>query len=133
MAQKMTKDQQWKTVIEGLAAGCVAIDASGLPSGLELDFAFRKAWGSWQWASTFPSVVARDFRIYRSKSPRRTMVTAAFKDGKTVEPYLLESYEWRGADDVLKHLGELGPIPANGWLELARLLAAALKSRSTTS
>lgn len=127
----LTKDQQWKTVIEGLAAGCVAVGASELPSGrLQLEFAFAHAWHSWSWAQAFPSIVARDFRIYLGKSERRAMVTAAFRDGRTVEAYLLPNYEWWGPDGVLDHLEEIGPVPAADWRDLAVAFATSATQRA---
>jgi hypothetical protein len=89
MAQSMNKDQQWKTVMQGLALGCLALGVQEFTTDkLGAEFAFAKAWRGWPRSTDFRSVTARDFYIYASKSRRRTGAFAAWDWRGALVPYL---------------------------------------------
>ncbi|MGV8912488.1 MAG: hypothetical protein ACOH14_07720 [Rhodoglobus sp.] len=119
MAQKMTKDQQWKTVAEGLALGCLLLGVDTLTANkMRVQFAFAHAWRAWSRSSAFPSVSPRDFYIYVSKSSRRIGVSAAWNWGGELVPYL--TIEGWDAVESLEVFAEAEMISAEDWQSLAR-------------
>ncbi|WP_344368895.1 hypothetical protein [Agromyces tropicus] len=129
----MTKDQQWRAVIEGLAAGLVAVGATGTSSSkVRIESAFSSAWRNWPWTSEFPGVDPASAYICVARSERRNGAMAAFALGRTAEPYLTADYEWWAVEDVLGHLARRDPgVPVEGWSSLAASFAAAMKRRTT--
>ncbi|KRE28270.1 hypothetical protein [Agromyces sp. Soil535] len=130
VVQRLTKDQQWKTVVEALAVACVAVGGSGMSSSkMNIEFAFSAAWREWPWRSEFPSVSERSAYIYISKSERRNGVIGAFDLGRTMEPYLLESYEWWGAEQALEHIGDRDGPSAEAWRWLGDAFVSDMSGR----
>ncbi len=82
MAMTLSKATQETAVGEGLALGCVALEVDAVEgSKMDLEFAFRRAWRSWPYHSTFAVVradVARDdlLRILGKSEGRRSALPA---------------------------------------------------------
>jgi hypothetical protein len=117
----VTKSNQWKTVVEGLAVACVAIGATSFPSSKSIgEFAFSYAWRRWAYAGQFPSVDPDDFFIYVGKSAGRVGAKAAFEWERALRPYIFENFAHWGAEEVLDFVAEFSDVPASGWEQLAR-------------
>lgn len=120
MPQTMTKDNQWKTTIQGLALGCLVIGVDELPGKkMNAEFAFSRAWRSWTHAAVFPSVSPDDFFIYLGKSSRRNGAFGAWNWGQALEPYVaIEGWE---PDEALEAFADEKSVPSEAWAALARM------------
>lgn len=129
---RLTKDQQWKALVEGLAAACLAIGVERLPGAkLNCELSFGYAWRRWDCVREFPGVSPSDFFIYVRKSERRVGTLAAFAWTNELVPYLAEAVDWWGPRDVLEVLSERHAVSVDDWLDLASLFVDDLtKDRS---
>ena len=121
---RQTRDQQVRTVTEGLALGTLALGVTAVSSAkLTLEFAISHALRHWSVASAFPSLAGVQAANYVwigiRKSERRRTARAAWRDGRWLEPYVLMD-GWSVAD-CLDLLADLESVSVEAWLELARL------------
>lgn len=126
----LTKDQQVKEVVIGMALGVLAQGVEAVTSNkTAFEFAFNHAWREWDKASHFPSIKWHDpgnlFWIGVGKSERRRGVCAAWESGRWNEPYL--AYEgWTVEEALDLHADEV--ISAHDWIELGGLFVEHFKS-----
>lgn len=125
----LSRDQQVKAVVEGLALGALALGVEAVSaSKMSLEFAIGRSLRSWSYASEFPSLGDRLGPNYVwlgfGKSERRQMAYAAWSDGRWLVPYILMD-GW-SVEDCTEILGEHGPVPHDGWVELASLFVGDL-------
>lgn len=124
---RRTKDQQWKLVIQGLAAGCLVEGHDRLPGAkMRVEFAFSHAWRRWEDAYRFPSVDPNDFFIYARKSERRNGAAAALGWGSELEPYLAGGCADWEPTEVLDLLSERDAPDEESWVALAKLFVSDL-------
>lgn len=123
MAMTLSKATQETAVGEGLALGCVALEVDAIEgSKMDLEFAFRRAWRSWPYHSTFPVVradVARDdlLRILGKSEGRRSAHLSGWASQWPFVPYVAEAWTVEDAAEILH--GSTG-VPFAGWVELAQ-------------
>lgn len=125
----LTKDQQIKEVVVGMALGVLAQRVEAVTSGkMALEFAFNHAWRNWANASKFPKINGHDpgnlFWIGLGKSERRVGVRAAWERGQWSEPYV--TYKGWAVDEVLDLHADEG-TSAENWIELGRLFVEYFK------
>lgn len=125
----MTRDQQVKTVVEGLALGVIAVGVDAVTSSkLDLEFAISHALHDWSYARSFPSLSGLHGSNYVwigiRKSERRRNVFAAWADGRSLEPYItMDGWSVKDCTDIL---AKTGPVRHDGWIELAEPFVADL-------
>ncbi|MGI8723031.1 MAG: hypothetical protein ACR2JG_12480 [Geodermatophilaceae bacterium] len=125
MAMTLSKATQETAVGEGLAVGCVALEVDAIEgSKMDLEFAFRRAWRSWPYRSTFPvvrAVVARDdlLRILGKSGGRRSAHLSGWASQWPFVPYVAESWTVEDVAEILR--GSTG-VPLAGWVELAQAI-----------
>jgi hypothetical protein len=88
----MSKDQQVKQVVEGLALGVLSFQVVRVPNKkMQLELAFSSAWRSWSRAGEFDSIrgieAGNAIWLGMGKSEGRRGVTAAWNDRSV--PYLM--------------------------------------------
>lgn len=120
---KLTKDQQIKSVVVGVALGVLSQDVKAVTSNKPLlEFAFNHAWRKWPGAPNFPSFSGHDpgnlFWIGLSKSSRRSGVCAAWAIDGWSFPYI--TFEGWSIDLALEHHAD-GDVTVDDWVELGRL------------
>ena len=120
-----SKARQQKAVGEGLAIGCLSLGYTELPSNkMNVEFAFRVAWRSWDYARQFPTVKtgpAQDdiyYAIMGRSQRRRGPRLAYWEIGRTLSPMLEDGYDLESAEELLV---SFYGIPLEGWQELARV------------
>jgi hypothetical protein len=100
-----TRDQQVKTVIEGLALGTLAAGVHTIEaSKLHLDFSLSHAWRKWPDAQLFPRIHGHSIDDYlrhgMSKSPGRRFGYAAWEMWP-MRPYLtMEAFDLDDSFDL---------------------------------
>ena len=125
MPAKLNKDQQWKTVAQGLALGCLHLGADSFRvQKMIAEFAFAHAWRGWSRESEFPSVSPRDFYVYVAKSARRNGVLAQWDWQGDLVPRL--SIDGWGVAESLEVFVENEAVSAAEWVELARDFVAGI-------
>jgi hypothetical protein len=125
-----TRDQDVKSIVEGLALGVLAQEVEALTANkMALTLNFNHAWRRWSRAGQFPTLAASSAGdrmlggIY--KSERRKMTCAAWMVGRWVEPYVL--YENWTVNECLDHISD-ERASAEDWVELADLYVARFKA-----
>lgn len=127
----MTPVQQQTDVGEGLAVGCLAIGVQWFTSArMPVEFAFGRAWPSWAWASSFPSIktsLQRNdiIRILSRSERRRSAFIAAWKEDRVFTPYLFDSE--RPISEAAELVELSCGVPLAGWMELATLFVNQLR------
>lgn len=105
----MSKDQQVKQAVEGLALGVLSFQILRIPNKkMQLELAFNSAWRSWPRAGEFSGIrgieAGNAFWLGMGKSAGRRGATAAW-DQHSV-PYLMPGYEHWGVDECLDHISD---------------------------
>ncbi|SDC04190.1 hypothetical protein SAMN05216418_1470 [Microbacterium enclense] len=122
----MTKDQQVRKVVAGLALGVLANGVGGVTSGkTALEFAFHHAWDQWGWASRFPAIGGHDpgnmFWIGMGRSASRQGGYGAWESGRMVVPYV-KITSWTVDEALEAHAeSDTDGVPTEAWVELGRL------------
>ncbi|MEV0646083.1 hypothetical protein AB0I28_12535 [Phytomonospora sp. NPDC050363] len=127
----LNKDQQIKTVGEGLAIGFLNLGVRAITTNkLAVEHAWRMQWRDWSKRSTFPSVKA-DLDINHGygqvihDSDRRMNTAGAFKrEGQWFYPYRWDK-TW-SLEECLTLCREKS-VSLEEWTDLARLLVEELK------
>ena len=126
---RLTKDQQVKEVVIGMALGVLARRVEAVTSNkMALEFAFNHAWRSWSKAREFPSIRGHDpgnlFWIGIGKSESRRGVCAAWERGRWAWPYI--TYEdWTVQEALDLHADDR--VTADDWIELGHLFVGYFK------
>jgi hypothetical protein len=125
LEQRLNRYDQWNTVLQGLALGCLALRTDRLPATrAKIEPAIVKAWRVWPWADEFPAVFAREFDVFAMRSSRRNTEFASWEWGRTWMPRATNKR--RDIDETLIAFAERGRVTADGWLQLAEHFTAEL-------
>jgi hypothetical protein len=127
------KDQQVKTVTEGLAVGVLAQGVEAVTSRRQtFQFAFDAAWRDWAPAGRFPSIAGTfpsdHIVVGLARSEGRRFTTTAWRhSGPWYEPVRCEGYETWTVEDCLEHISDGQVTSAEHWTQLGALFVAHLK------
>lgn len=126
--QKLTKDQQRRLVVEGLALGCVANGVVAVTQNkLSVEFALSHAVHGWPEAGRFSSLRghgADEFLLHGIyKSERRVRFLAAWECDEWLEPYLVGDWTPR----EVAHIHRDDGISLESWMRFAELFAEHFK------
>lgn len=118
---KLSKDQQWKTVVDALAVALVTIgnpELHGQKSTIELSF--NGAWRGWPQNSNYPSIDPNDFHIYAMKSAGRSGAHGAFQWKKSLNASLMGGTSDWDPSEALDLVAGFTETSAESWENLAR-------------
>ena len=129
-----SKAIQQTEIGSGLGLGIMAEGVYGVTATkMSVEFAFRKAWRAWPHTRLYPQIEAGPHHdaIYHGiigRSDRRRMVHFAVWDqeGAFLVPRLVMD-GWDLEESLDQHAQNSG-IPMDGWLQLARVFLADLKT-----
>ncbi len=129
MVARVSKDEQLRHVVEGVALGVLAQGVSAISSQkLEFELGFERAWHSWSRATYFPSITGNEvgqlFWIGVGKSERRRGVRAAWRRGQWCEPYITLD-DWTVEECLGIHADERAT--ADDWVGLGRSYVTTFK------
>jgi hypothetical protein len=121
----LTKDQQVKQLVAGLAIAVRARGVTGVPSGKgAIESALSHALGEWSARERFPAVAGFQgpnfLWIGMQRSEGRQGVGGAWEMGKVAEPYL--RHDWTPMEHLTAHADD--EVSTDEWLEFADLFLA---------
>ena len=131
----MTKDQQVKAVVVGVALGVLAHGVSSVTSNkMTFEFAFDSAWRSWSGARNYPSFRGHDpgnlfwLGVQRSGGRRGTY---AYWDCERVSSPMLVNEHWSVQESLELHADD--ETSARAWTDLGALFLQGFKPNEMTA